>query len=120
VAIAAGLVAAAWVGGVRHGSNEARASSIEGMLARKNLSRDERVLLMQRAGSAYIEAAHAYAASVTATDSTAIEVSSQVLLGAAQAVARTNLDGSMAPRLSALIRDARLTGRVTKPSIIWY
>jgi hypothetical protein len=117
-AAAAGLIVAAWLGGVRQGLREARATSIEGMLTRKDLTRDDRVLLMQRAGSAYVEAAHVYATSVAAADSTAIEVSSQVLLGAAQAVARTGLDGGMASQLASLIRDTRSRSR--PPSLIWY
>lgn len=119
-ALAAGLIAFAWLAGQRHGSAVTRRSTIEGMLARTDLTRDERVLLMQRAGSAYVEAAHAYAANVVRTDSTALEVSSQVLIGAAQAVARTNMDGGLAPRLGALLRDSRARRSTPLNSVIWY
>jgi hypothetical protein len=70
---------------------------------------------MQRAGSAYVAAANGYAASVKRADATAIEVSSQVLLSAAQAVARTNLDGTLAPRLATALRPP-----TTSNAVIWY
>ena len=117
--LAAGLVALAWFGGVRHGEERARHASIEGLLARSDLSPAERVLLMQRAGSAYVEAANAYATSVARIDTAAVEVSSRVLIGAAQAVARTHLDGGMAPRLAALVRDSRREPVAVNP-LIWY
>lgn len=119
LAIAAGLVAAAWIGGVRYGAGAARAASIEGQLQRVDLSSADRILLMQRAGSAYVAAANGYAASVKRADSTAVEVSSQVLLSAAQAVARANLDGILAPRLASAIAGAQRAAPTTH-SVIWY
>jgi hypothetical protein len=119
LALAAGLIAVAWLGGVRYGAQQAHASSIEGLLARADLSDGERTLLMQRAGSAYVAAAHAYASSVKSADSTAVEVSSQVLMGAAQAVARTNLNGALATRIAGLMKDAQ-AGPVKTQPVIWY
>jgi hypothetical protein len=119
VAMAAGLVLAAWIGGIRYGAHAARAASIEGQLERADLSSADRILLMQRAGSAYVAAANGYAASVTRADSSAVEVSSQVLLSAALAVARANLDGILAPRLATVIAAAQ-RGTPTTHSVIWY
>ena len=119
LALAAGLIAVAWLGGVHYGAQQAHASSIEGLLARTDLSDSERTLLMQRAGSAYVAAANAYAASVHSADSTAVEVSSQVLMGAAQAVARTNLNGVLATRIASLMSDTRPAPAKTQP-VIWY
>jgi hypothetical protein len=119
VALAAGLIGVAWIAGVRHGAELARRGSIEGMLSRQDLPPAERVLLMQRAGSAYVEAAHSYASSVARIDTAAVEVSSQVLIGAAQAVARTGLDNGMSPRLSSLLTDLRRPGKLTN-TVIWY
>jgi hypothetical protein len=118
-ALAAGLIVAAWIGGVRYGSRSAQANSIEAQLRDTTLDRNERVLLMQRAGSAYVTAAHQYASSVAKTDSLAIQVASQVLLGAAQAVARTDLEGGVASQVAGLMRDTqRRQTKVTQT--IWY
>jgi hypothetical protein len=119
LAAAAALVAAAWFGGAWYGANAARAGSIEEQVRRSDLSSAERILLMQRAGSAYVAAANNYAASVKRADSTAVEVSSQVLLSAAQAVARANLDGILAPRLASAIAGAQRATPTTH-SVIWY
>ena len=114
-AIAAGLIVAAWFGGIRYGTAIARAASIEGQLERTDLSSTDRILLMPRAGSAYVAAANGYASSVKQADATAVEVSSQVLMSAAQAVARTSLDGALTPRLAAAF------GRPnTSNAFIWY
>lgn len=94
--------------------NERR--SLEAMIDREGLSANERVLVLQRAGSAYVRAAHAYADAVAETDSTAVEVASTVLIGAAQAVARTDLDGGLTPRLTAVLA----AGPVEPDSLIWY
>jgi hypothetical protein len=117
--MAAGLVAAAWFGGVRRGAALARESSLEGQLARYDLTTAERILLMQRAGSAYVNAANAYASAVEKNDSTAIEVSSRVLLSAAQAVARTKLDGALAPQIASMLRSAHGSPSTVHP-VIWY
>lgn len=118
MAIAAGLIVGAWMGGARYGASAVRAASIEGQLERTDLSSADRILLMQRAGSAYVAAANGYAASVKRTDSTAVEVSSQVLMGAARAVARTGLDGTLEPRLASVLGD--LKSRAANHSVIWY
>src|SRR3569623_2032129 len=76
-----------------------RRSSLEDMLARKDLTTGERVLLLQRAGSAYVLAAQSYANATAHIDSSAVEVASQVLLGAAHAVARSSMDGGLSQRL---------------------
>src|SRR5215207_9704411 len=52
--------------------------------------------------AADVRASNAYAGAVAQTDSTAIEVASRVLLGAAQAVARSNLDGGVSPSLTEI------------------
>jgi hypothetical protein len=115
VLLAASLVVAAWKGGARYGAASARAASIEGQLERQDMSSADRILLMQRSGSAYVAAANAYAASVKQADATAVEVSSQVLLGAAQAVARANLGGAVAPRLATALRPP-----TNSNAVIWY
>ena len=117
-ALAAGLIAAAWIGGANYGARSARGGSIEGMLARTDLSATERILLMQRAGSAYVAAANGYASSVKNADAAAMEVSSQVLIGAAQAVARTQLNGSLAARIAGLVREAPSAPKIQP--VIWY
>src|SRR5215471_12323042 len=95
VFLAVGGMGGAWL---------ATRNSLETMLARTDLSPADRILLMQRAGSAYVRAANSYASAAARTDSTAIEVASRVLLGAAQAVARSRLDGGLTPSLTAALR----------------
>jgi hypothetical protein len=85
------------------GARIATRNSLEALLERQDLSISDRILLMQRAGSAYVRAANGYAGAVARTDSSAVEVASRVLLGAAQAVARSNLDGGVSPRLAAAL-----------------
>lgn len=101
----AGAIAAALVlfaAGVAVGNAIARRNSLEVMLARTDLSVGERVLLLQRAGSAYVHAAQSYADATAHVDSSAIEVASRVLIGAAHAVARNGLDAGLgAPRHGA-------------------
>jgi hypothetical protein len=80
--------------------------TIESLLARADLTLDDRVLLLQRAGTAYVRAANGYAEATTLVDSTAIEVASQVLMGAAHAVARQSLDGGMTVQLAAMLQPA--------------
>jgi len=103
------------------GARLATRNSLETMLDRTDLSVSDRILLMQRAGSAYVRAANAYAGAVAKTDSSAIEVASRVLLGAAQAVARSNLDGGLTPGLTAALRPDTMSGVRTPPRrVIWF
>lgn len=124
LAAAAALVVAGGIGGGVAGARIAARTSLEGMLARTDLSTGDRILLLQRAGSAYVQAAHAYAAATAKTDSTAVEVAAQVLRGAANAVVRSRLDGGVAARLTEI-----LAGPITptmKPAarpvqpVIWF
>lgn len=94
------------VGGIS-GAKYAMRNSLERQLTLKNLSLNERVLLLQRAGSAYVKAANGYADATTRADSTAVEVASQVLLGAAHAVARRSLDDGISTQLTALFSTPR-------------
>jgi len=117
--LAAGL--ALLVAGGIAGAHIARRNSLEAVLTRTDLSLSERILLMQRAGSAYVRAANSYASAASRTDSTAIEVASRVLLGAAQAVARSKLDGGLTPSLTAALRaTAAETSPVTRQRVIWF
>lgn len=79
-------------------------NSLEARLARTDLSLTDRVLLLQRAGSAYVRAANGYADATSHVDSTAIEVAQQILMGAAQAVARRSMDGGMTTRLARMMQ----------------
>lgn len=90
--------------GVALGSYVTRRGSLEDMLARRDLEVSDRILLLQRAGSAYVTAAQGYADATAHIDSSAVEVASHVLLGAAHAVARSNLDAGVAARLSAALQ----------------
>ena len=76
--------------------------TIESMLERTDLSLDDRVLLLQRAGSAYVRAANGYASATSVVDSAAVEVASKVLMGAAHAVARQSLDGGFTVQLATM------------------
>lgn len=107
------------LGGIA-GARLARRNSLEAMLERSDLTVSERVLLMQRAGSAYVRAANSYAGAVARTDSTAIEVATHVLIGAAQAVARSNLDGGLTPNLTAALREAREPAPATRQRVLWF
>lgn len=108
------------LGGIA-GARIASRNSLEAMLARTDLSLSDRILLMQRAGSAYVRAANSYAAAASETDSTAIEVSSRVLLGAAQAVARSKLDGGLTPSLTAALRATSAeSAPVPRQHVIWF
>jgi hypothetical protein len=112
---AAVSIALLFLGGVA-GTRVNERGSLEAMIDRDDLSANERVLVLQRAGSAYVRAAHAYADAVAETDSTAVEVASNVLIGAAQAVARSDLDGGLTPRLTAVLA----SGPAEPDSLIWY
>jgi len=108
------------LGGIA-GAHVARRNSLEALLVRADLSLSDRILLMQRAGSAYVRAANSYASAASQTDSTAIEVSSRILLGAAQAVARTKLDGGLTPSLTAALRAASAEPTsAPRQRVIWF
>jgi hypothetical protein len=100
LAAAAALFAAGGFAGNRY----AMRNSLETNLARRDLSLSDRVLLLQRAGSAYVRAANGYADATVRVDSSAVEVASQVLVGAAMAVARRSLDGGMSTRLATAMQ----------------
>jgi len=103
------------------GARIATRNSLEARLDRTDLSVADRILLMQRAGSAYVRASNGYASAVAQNDSTAIEVASRVLLGAAQAVARTNLDGGLTPNLAAALRATSAPAApVQRQRVIWF
>ena len=114
-AIQTAAAAAIFAIGVALGTRYARQNSLEEMLARKDLTTSERVLLLQRAGTAYVRAAQSYADATAHVDSNAVEVASRVLLGAAHAVARTSLDAGLSDRLSNA-----LTPVANKKPIIWF
>jgi hypothetical protein len=114
IAIAAAvalLALSAWGGWVA-----GRRGSLEEMLSRTDLTVGDRVLLLQRAGSAYVTAAQSYASATARTDTTAIEVASRVLLGAAHAVARNHLDAGVAARLTSVLQPPAAPSRPT----IWF
>ena len=116
--LAAAIVLAVLGGFV--GARIATRNSLESRLERTDLSVSDRILLMQRAGSAYVRAANAYAGAVAKTDSTAVEVASRVLIGAAQAVARSNLDGGLTPDLTAALRPTSAPTPVQRQRVIWF
>lgn len=89
--------------GVQYGINYGARNSLEAQIARKDLTLTERVLTLQRAGSAYVNAANAYADATAVVDSSAIEVAREILKGAATAVARRSLDGGMSARLAIML-----------------
>jgi hypothetical protein len=105
------MALSAWVGWTagRHGS-------LEEMLSRTDLTVADRVLLLQRAGSAYVTAAQSYANATARTDTTAIEVASRVLLGAAHAVARNHLDAGIAEQLTSVLQQSATRSRPT----VWF
>jgi hypothetical protein len=111
----AAAAAAIFAVGLYAGARYARQNSLEDMLARRDLTVAERVLLLQRAGSAYVHAAQSYADAAKHVDSTAVEVASRVLLGAAHAVARNNLDAGLSERLNTA-----LTPVANRKPVIWF
>jgi hypothetical protein len=113
--IAAGL--ALLLTGGMIGSYLTRRGSLEASLLRDDLTAREQVLLLQRAGSAYVQAANAYAAASARDDSTAIEVASRVLLGAAQAAANNGLDAGISAQLAARMQASRV--RPAQP-LLWF
>jgi hypothetical protein len=102
------------------GSAYTRRGSLEDALARRRLTVTDRILLLQRAGSAYVQAAQAYADATTRSDSTAVEVASQVLVGAANAVARHNLDAGMAARLAEALQPRVVPAAASRKPLIWF
>ena len=100
------------------GSYLARRGSLEAALQRDDLSASDRILLLQRAGSAYVRAANNYAAATARDDSAAIEVASRVLMGAAQAVASNGLDAGITSQLAAKVR-APGTSQQPQP-LLWF
>lgn len=121
IAAAAALFIVGAVTGGMIGARIAPRGSLEAMLARNDLTVGDRVLLLQRAGSAYVQAAHAYADATAQTDSTAVEVARQVLIGAAHAVVRSRLDAGVAASLTTVLQGP-VTRPVSRPAppIIWY
>src|SRR5262245_8999530 len=108
------------IGGVA-GAGIAMRGSLEASLAQRNISAADRILLLQRAGSLYVRAANAYAEATAQTDSTAVEVASQVLIGAAQAVARSDLDGGLSPQLTAVLQRAAQSRAAPSPQpVLWF
>jgi len=111
VAAAAAVFALGTFAGVRY----AQKNSLEQQLARNDLTVSDRVLLLQRAGSAYVRAAQGYADATAHVDSTAVEVASRVLLGAAHAVARNGLDAGLSHGLTTV-----LTPVVNRKPVTWF
>jgi hypothetical protein len=117
VQLAAGIVLL--VSGTALGSRLATRNSLESQLERTDLTVAERILLIQRAGSAYVRASNGYAGAVATTDSTAMEVARRVLEGAAQAVARSNLDGGLSKDLTAALRTTVVPAAAAQ-RVIWF
>jgi hypothetical protein len=110
------LLIGGWAGG-----QLAMRGTLEASLQQRDLSATDRILLLQRAGSFYVRAANAYAEATAQTDSTAIEVASQVLIGAAQAVARSDLDGGLSPQLTAVLQRAAQSRTAPSPQpVLWF
>ena len=102
------------------GSRYARRNSLEETLAQNQLSVADRVLLLQRAGSAYVRAAQSYADATANVDSNAVEVASRVLLGAAHAVARSSLDAGLSARLTSAMQPAVSPEPSPRKPVIWF
>jgi hypothetical protein len=107
------LMAAGAVAGHSYGTR----NSLERALARTDLTVVDRVLLLQRAGSAYVTAANGYADATKQADSTAVEVANKVLRGAAHAVVRSNLNTRTAGNLLVALGGRDTT---THKSLLWY
>lgn len=111
---AAALVFAA---GALSGGRFATRNSLERALARADLTVSDRILLLQRAGSAYVTAAHGYADATAHADSTAVEVANQVLIGAAHAVVKSKLGSTLSSSLMSVLQAADAKPR---NPILWY
>jgi hypothetical protein len=119
-ALRAAAAAVIFAVGAFAGSQYASRNSLEDMLARKQLGVADRVLLLQRAGSAYVRAAQAYADATAHVDSNAVEVASRVLLGAAHAVARSSLDAGLSERLTNVLQPAVAPAPLNRKPVIWF
>jgi hypothetical protein len=119
-ALRAAAAAVIFAVGAFAGSQYASRNSLEDMLARKQLGVADRVLLLQRAGSAYVRAAQAYADATAHIDSNAVEVASRVLLGAAHAVARSSLDAGLSERLTNVLQPAVAPAPLNRKPVIWF
>ncbi|MEP6491339.1 MAG: hypothetical protein ABJF01_01590 [bacterium] len=120
-----GLAAAAaivlFAAGTATGRFAERRNSLDALLARSDLSITDRVLLLQRAGTAYVQAAQSYASATTTIDSGAVEVASRVLMGAAHAVARNGLDAGLSARLTSALQPSVMTPvSAPRKPVIWY
>jgi hypothetical protein len=108
------------LGGVA-GVSYARRNSLEELLARRDLAVADRVLLLQRAGSAYVRAAQSYADATAKVDSSAVEVASRVLIGAAHAVARNSLDAGLSARLSSVLQPSAIVPvSINRKPVTWF
>ena len=117
--VAARLAAAVaiFTAGSFTGTQIAGHGSLERELARTDLSVAARILLLQRAGSAYVTAANGYADATKRADSTAVEVANQVLRGAAHAVVRSSLNSRTASDILNVLQPRDST---TRKPIVWY
>lgn len=116
-----GLAAAAvlFITGGLLGAHLARREALETRVMRTNLSAEERILLLQRAGSVYLRSMQQVAA-IVPRDSTAAEVATQALTATAYAAARMKLDGGLSLQLVSLL-EPRREGTATPPSTLtWY
>jgi hypothetical protein len=119
-AIRAAAAALIFAVGAFAGTQYARRNSLEEMLSRKDLTVADRVLLLQRAGSAYVHAAQSYADATANVDSSAVEVASRVLLGAAHAVARSSLDAGLSERLTNAMQPVAAPLPASRKPVIWF
>ncbi|HEX8946065.1 MAG TPA: hypothetical protein VF785_23220 [Gemmatimonadaceae bacterium] len=118
--IQAAAAAAIFAVGAFAGSRYAHRNSLEEILARTDLTVADRVLLLQRAGSAYVRAAQSYADATAHVDSGAVEVASRVLLGAAHAVARSSLDAGLSERLTTAMQPVAAPMPAAPKPVIWF
>ena len=103
------LLLGGWIG-----AQWSQRNSLEALLEQHDLNPQERVLLLQRAGSAYVRAAQSYAVASSTSDAAALEVARRVLIGAAQAVARNGLDRGLSVQLTNLLQPN------SSPPVIWF
>jgi len=108
---------ALFAAGALVGNRFATRHSLERALARTDLTVADRVFLLQRAGSAYVTAAHGYADATAHADSAAVEVANQVLLGAAHAVVKSKLNSTLSSNLMNVLQAADAKPR---NPILWY
>jgi hypothetical protein len=120
IALRAAAAVALFAGGGLTGGWYVQRGALESQLRRDDLTGAERILLLQRAGSAYVSAAEAYVTNEAAIDSSAVEVARQVLVGAARGVARADLETDLSPRLVAALETAAPAEPDPAPAVIWY